>query len=169
MPPFGGAVNIETLLIKPNATLADIATSTMLPRIQLGKADDLVNIANKCGGAGPNDTSYCLLKQTVGKDGKGAQILDCLHAGGRNAQSVASCATAGLPDDQRRQIECFQANSRNTKALALCATCWKPKGYSCECCGSGELLGRCKNESRSGLSAEPPRQLDGCRSMHRWR
>jgi hypothetical protein len=122
MPPFGGEVNMETLLIKPNATLADIAGSTMLPRIQLGKADDLVNIANKCGSAGPNDSSYCLLKQTVGKDPKGAQILDCIHAGGRNADSVARCATAGLPADQRRQVECFQANSKNTKALALCAT-----------------------------------------------
>src|SRR5262249_32119579 len=39
MPTFGGEVNMETLLIKPNATLADIAGSTMLPRIQLGKAD----------------------------------------------------------------------------------------------------------------------------------
>jgi hypothetical protein len=121
MPPFGGEVNMETLLTKPYATLADIAGSTMLPRIQLGKADDLVNIANKCRDAGPNDSGYCLLKETVGRDKKGAQILDCIHAAGGRAAALANCATAGLPDDQRQKLECFQANSKDAKALALCA------------------------------------------------
>jgi len=122
MPAFGGQVNIEALLVKPNTSLADIAGSTALPRIQLGKADDLVNIANKCKNAGSNESGYCLLKETVGKDPKGAQTLDCIHTAASSAAALAKCATAGLPEDQRRKLECFQTNSKDAKALALCAT-----------------------------------------------
>jgi hypothetical protein len=120
MPPFGGQVNMETLSVKPDTSFADIAGSTALPRIQIGEAYDLVSIANKCGDVSSNDTGYCLLKQTLGKDLKGAQTLDCLRAAGSKTDFLAKCATVGLPDDQRQQLECFQANSKNTKALALC-------------------------------------------------
>jgi hypothetical protein len=122
MPPFGGEINIESLSVKPNTSLFDIASSTALPRIRIGTADDLVNIANKCAPADSNESGYCLLQQTVGKDPKGAQTLDCIRAAGSRAESLAACASAGLPDDQRRQLECFQANSKDTKALAWCAT-----------------------------------------------
>jgi hypothetical protein len=122
MPAFGGMANMDTLLVQPNTSIADLATSTALPRIQLGNANDLVAAANKCRDEGPNESGYCLLKETVGKDPKSARTLDCIHDAGASASAQVACVTAGLNDDQRRKLECFQKNSKDARALALCAT-----------------------------------------------
>jgi hypothetical protein len=122
MPPFGGKVNVETLLVKANASLADIATSNELPRKRIGAANDLINMANKCGGTSSDDLSLCLLKETTGRDPKSAQTLNCIQAAGNNGSALANCAMEGLPDNEKKKLECFQNNPKDAKAVALCAT-----------------------------------------------
>jgi hypothetical protein len=70
LPPFGTEVNLETLLVKPEKGLADIATSNALPRIRLGKVEDLRTIVDKCQAVDSSDSGFCLLKETVGRDQK---------------------------------------------------------------------------------------------------
>jgi hypothetical protein len=122
MPPFGGEVNVETLLLKADARLADVASSTELPRLRIGTTDDLISIANRCEGTSSADLSLCLLKETAGRDPKTAQTLNCIGAAGDSASALANCAMEGLPENEKKKLECFQNNSKDTKALALCAT-----------------------------------------------
>ncbi|MCK1374933.1 hypothetical protein [Bradyrhizobium sp. 18] len=122
MPPFGGKVNVETLLVKANASLADIASSNELPRKRIGTANDLISMANRCGGTSSDDLSLCLLKETAGRDPKSAQTLNCIQAAGDNGSALANCAMEGLPDNEKKKLECFQNNPKDAKAVALCAT-----------------------------------------------
>jgi hypothetical protein len=120
MPSFGARLNLATLLVRPNTNLIDIARSTALPRIQLGPAGTIVDIANKCPSS--DNPNYCLLEETIGQKKEVVPTLNCIHGAGNSATALAKCAAVGLSDDQRHQLDCFLANSKNTKALALCAT-----------------------------------------------
>ncbi|MCK1568813.1 hypothetical protein IVB08_33680 [Bradyrhizobium sp. 173] len=121
MPVFGDHVDIEVLLARPNWSIDAAAGSAILPRISIGKAGELVDLANRCQANSSDEAALCLLKEAMGKNPKSAQTMDCINSAGKNTASLASCAAIGLNDDQKRRIECFQNHSTDKKDATLCA------------------------------------------------
>ncbi|MCK1622395.1 hypothetical protein IVA98_03875 [Bradyrhizobium sp. 160] len=122
MPAFGGQLNLEVLLAKPNLSIRMAAEPTVLPRLNIGTAGDLVEIANRCDATSSEEATDCLLKEVMKKDPKTAATMDCVQQAGASGVSIAACTKVGIPDDQRRRIECFQRYSaKSTKDAALCA------------------------------------------------
>jgi hypothetical protein len=122
LPAFGDQVNVATLLVRPNSSLSVVAGSTILPRISLGTAGGIVELANKCQANSSEEAADCLLTETMRKAPNAAETMDCTQAAGSNAWDLAKCAKKGLPDEEQRRIECFQDDSKDTKDIALCAT-----------------------------------------------
>ncbi len=121
MPAFNDKINPGVALLKAGASLESAATAGALPRISLGKIDDLRAIAGKCASQNQSDAAaaYCVVKSRLA--GGAASQLACLEsARGTGRAGAENCALSLLPADVKAQLECMRANQGDAKKQAYC-------------------------------------------------
>ncbi len=126
MPAFGQRVNLDSLALTANSSLSSFAVNAALPRIRLGKINDIATSARACAKRNDNqDPAYCLVKSQVGKDPKVAATLACIERLNTQGRAgLGDCAMDQLPEDQKKLVKttvsCLERSKNDAKGAALC-------------------------------------------------
>lgn len=120
-PAFGGAVNLDSLMLTARTNWHEFAQQAPLPRVPLGNFEQLGSAVTKCAGQGEN-TGYCVVKTSLQvRNPQIAATLNCVETAHSDQAMLVKCATKSLPPMQRAQVACISDYSGDYKKQAFCA------------------------------------------------